>query len=92
MGLQDSFYPRMFRLAEQAAQQVTEASLRQAATTLEEADAWVQPDQNFKYVLISVTTEAAATFCRQHQHEIGLEVLRHMNVRFSLLLGKRSIG
>ena len=40
MGLQDPFYPRMFRLAEAATQQVTEAHLRQAATTLEEADAW----------------------------------------------------
>ena len=83
MGLQDPFYPRMFRLAEQAAQQVTEAHLRQAATTLEEADAWVQLDQNLTYVLISVTSIAAATLCRQYQHEIGLEVLRHMNTRVS---------
>ena len=92
MGLQDTFYPRMFRLAEQAAQQVTEARLRQAATTVEEADAWVQLDQNLKYVLISVTTGAAATLCRQHQHEIGLEVPRQMNMRFSLPVGTRSIG
>ena len=40
MGLQDPFFSRMFRLAEAAAQQVTEAQLRQAATTLEEAEAW----------------------------------------------------
>ena len=73
-------------------QQVTEAHLRQAATKLEEADAWVQLDQNLKYVLISVTTVAAATLCRQHQHESGLEVLRHMNMRFSLPVGTRSIG
>ena len=33
MGLQDPFFSRMFRLAEAAAQQVTEAQLRQAATT-----------------------------------------------------------
>ena len=92
MGLQDTFYPRMFRLAEQAAQQVTEARLRQAATTVEEADAWVQLDQNLKYVLISVTTGAAATLCSQHQHEIGLQVLRQMNMRFSLAVGTRSIG
>ena len=39
MGLQDPFYSRMFRLAEAAARPVTEAHLRQAATTLEEADA-----------------------------------------------------
>ena len=93
MGLQDPFYPRMFRLAEAAARPVTEAHLRQAATTLEEADAWVQPDQNLKYVLINVTTGAAATLCRQHQHEIGLEVLRQLNMRwFALPVGTRSIG
>ena len=49
--------------------------MRQAATTLEEADAWVQLDQNLKYALINVTTGAAATLCRQHQHAIGLDVL-----------------
>ena len=54
--------------AEATSQQVTEAHLRQ-----EEAEAWVQPDQNFKYVLVNITTGAAATLCRQHQHEIGLE-------------------
>ena len=92
MGLHDPFYPRMFRLAEAATQQVTEAHLRQAATTLEEADAWVQLDSNLKYVLINVTTGAAATLCRQYQHEIGLEILRQPNIRFALPIGTRSIG
>ena len=92
MGLHDPFYPRMFRLAEAATQQVTEAHLRQAATTLEEADAWVQLDSNLKYVLINVTTGAAATLCRQYQHEIGLEILRQLNIRFALPIETRSIG
>ena len=92
MGLQDPFYPRMFRLAEAAAQQVTEAHLRQAATTLEEAEAWAQLDQNLNYVLINVTTGAVATLCRQNQHEIGLGVLRQLNMRFALPVGTRSIG
>ena len=92
MDLQDPFYPRMSRLAEQAVQQVKEAHLRQEATTLEEADAWVELDQILKYVLMSVTTGAAATLCRQHQHEIGLEALRQMNMRFSLPVGTRSLG
>ena len=82
----------MFRLAEAAAQQVTEAHLRQAATTLEEAEAWVQLYQNLQYVLINVTTGAAATLCRQYQHEIGLEVPRQPNIRFALPVGTRSIG
>ena len=92
MGLHDPFYQRMFRLAEAAAQQVTEAYLRQAPTTLEAAEAWVQLDQNLKYVLINVTAGAAATLCRQYQHEIGLEVLRQLNIRFALPVGTRIIG
>ena len=64
MGIQDTFYPRMFNLAEQAAQQLTEAHLRAAAATLEEADTWVQLDQNLKYALINVAQGAAATVMR----------------------------
>jgi len=82
----------MFKPAEATAQQVTEAHLRQAATTLEEAEAWVQLDQNIKYVLTNVTTGAATTLCRQHQHEIGPQVLRQLNMRFALPVGTRSIG
>ena len=92
MGIQDTFYPRMFRLAEQATQQVTEQHLRAAASTLEEAEQWIQLDSNLKYVLINVTTGPAATLCRQHQHEIGLEILRQMHIRFALPVGTRSIG
>ena len=51
----------MFRLAEATTQQVTEAHFRQAASKLEEAEAWVQLDQNLKYVLTNITTGAAAT-------------------------------
>ena len=73
------------------AQQVTEAHVRQAATTLEEADAWVQFDQNLKYVLINLATGAAATLCRQHQHEIGFGIPQQLNMRFALPVGTRSI-
>ena len=82
----------MFRLAEAAAQQVTEAHLRQAAAALEEAKAWVQLGQNLKYVLINVATGAVVALCRQHQHEIGLEVLRQPNMMFALPVGTRSKG
>ena len=92
MGIQDIFYLRMFNLAEQAAQQLTEAHLRAAAATLEEADTWVQLDQSLKYVLINVTQGAAATVCRQHQHEIGLEILGQLHNRFALPIGTRSIS
>ena len=30
--------------------------------------------------------------CRQYQHEIGLEVLRQLNIRFALPVGTKSIG
>ena len=92
MGLQDPFYPRMFRIAEQATQQVTEKHLRAAASTLEEAEQWIQLDNNLKYALINITTGSAVTICRQHQHEIGLEILRQLHIRFALPVGTRSIG
>ena len=92
MGLHDPFYPRMFRLAEQAPQQVTEQHLRAAAPTVDGAETWIQLDNNLKYVLINITTGSAATVCRQHQHEIGLEILRQLHIRFALPIGTRSIG
>ena len=62
MGIQDIFYLvfylRMFNLTEHSAQQLTEAHLRAAAATLEEADTWVQLDQNLKYVLIQRHTRS----------------------------------
>ena len=75
-------------LAEQSAQQLAEAHLRAAGA----ADARVQLDQSLKYVLINLTQGAAATVCRQHQHEIGLEILRQLHNRFSLPIGTRSVA
>ena len=92
MGLMDSFYPNMLRRAATTTQRLTEADLRGAAQTLEEADRWVQLDNNLKYILVNVTTGAAATVCRQHQHEMGLETYRQLNNRFAIPLGTRSIG
>eukprot|EP00435_Cladocopium_sp_Y103_P041886 s2323_g11.t1 len=92
MGLQDPFYPRMLDKAATANQHLAEADLRGAATTPEEGDKWIQLDQNLKYILINVTTGAAATICRQYQHEIGLEIYRKLCDRFSIPTGTRSIG
>ena len=92
MGLMDSFYPNMLRRAATTTQRLTEADLRGAAQTVEEADRWVQLDNNLKYILVNVTTGAAATVCRQHQHEMGLETYRQLNNRFAIPLGTRSIG
>ena len=80
------------RRAATTTQRLTEADLRGAAQTLEEADRWVQLDNNLKYILVNVTTGAAATVCRQHQHEMGLETYRQLSNRFAIPLGTRSIG
>ena len=66
--------------------------MRGAAQTLEEADRWVQLDTNLKYILVNVTTGAAATVCQQHQRDMGLETYRQLNNRFAIPLGTRSIG
>ena len=92
MGLMDPFYPNMLRRASTTTQRLTEADLRGAAQTLEEADRWVQLDNNLKYILVNVTTGAAATICRQYQHEMGLETYSQLNNRFAIPLGTRSIG
>ena len=92
-GLQDPFYPRMFRLAEATTQQVTEAHFRQAASKLEEAEAWVQLDQNPQVrVDQHYNRSSSHAFCRQHQHEIGPEAFRQLEIRFAMPVGTRSIG
>lgn len=58
----------------------------------DEADRWVQLAVNLKYILINTPAGAAATTCRQHQSEMGLEVYRQPCHRFSIPLGTRSIG
>ena len=63
-----------------------------AAATAQEQEEWVQLDHNLKHVLIITTTAAAATLCKQYQHEIGLEIYRQLLIRFRTPLGTRSIG
>ena len=92
MGLMDPFYPNILRRAATSTQRLTEADLRGAAQNMEEADRWVQLDNNLKYILVNVTTGAAATVCRQYQHEMGLETYRQLSNRFAIPLGTRSIG
>ena len=92
MGLMDPFYPNILRRAATSTQRLTEADLRGAAQNMEEADRWVQLDNNLKYILVNVTTGAAATVCRQYQHEMGLEAYRQLSNRFAIPLGTRSVG
>jgi len=92
MGIQDNIYPDLLSRAERAPTVLTDAELIAAAGTPEEAEHWTQLANNLKYILISTTSAAAATVCRQHQAAMGLEVYRQLCQRFSIPLGTRSIG
>lgn len=83
MGVQHEIYPRCLERAEQAAAtQLTTALIRDAASTLEEAEEWIQLDSNLKYIFIIITEASAATICRQYQHECGLDIYRQICDRF----------
>ena len=92
MGIQDNIYPDLLSRAERAPTVLTDAELIAAAGTPEEAEHWTQLANNLKYILISTTSAAAATVCRQHQAAMGLEVYRQLCQRFSIPLGTRSSG
>ena len=81
-----------YREQHKSTTRLTEAELRGAAATTQEQEEWVQLDNNLKYVLIITTVGAAATLCRQFQHEIGLEIYRQLLLRFKTPIGTRSIG
>ena len=83
MGLQDNIFPQLLS---------RNAELLGAATTLEEGEKWTQLCNNLKYILIKITSGAAATVCRQHQDAMGLEVYRQLCNRFAIPVGTRSIG
>ena len=92
MGVQHNFYSQFLPRAIQSTARLTAADLTGAAANQQEADDWIQLDHNLKYVLIITTTAAAATLCRQYQHEIGLEIYRQLHLRFKTPIGTRSIG
>ena len=92
MGVQHNFYSQFLPRTAQPTARLTAADLTGAAADQQEADDWIQLDHNLKYVLIVTTTAAAATLCRQYQHEIGLETYRQLHLRFKTPIGTRSIG
>jgi hypothetical protein len=83
MGIQVNIYPDPLA-AERATTVLTDAELTTAAGMPEEAERWIQLANNLKYILISTTTAAAATVCRQHQAAMGLEVCRQLCQHFSI--------
>ena len=92
MGLMDAIYPQLRDRSEAATTRLTDTELMAAAATQQEGERWQQLATDLKYILISATTGSAATVCRQHQHEMGLEIFRQLCQRFSIPLGTRSIG
>ena len=92
MGLQHNDHTRLMRSTENATTTITELDIETAASTQAEADRWKQLSQEMKYILTSVTSGGAATFCRQYQHETGYEILRQLNRRYSIPVGTRSMG
>jgi len=92
MGIQDNIYPHLLARAQRATTVLTHAELTAAAGTLEEAERWIQLANNLKHILISTTSAAAATVCRQHQAAMCREVYRQLCQHFSLPLGTRSMG
>ena len=92
MGLMDNVYTRLLQASETATTELTDAQLRAAADTIEDGEKHVQLAADIRYILINITTNSAATVCRQFQHSNGFEIYRQLCRRFSIPLGTRSIG
>ena len=92
MGLQDNIFPQLLSRAERATTVLKDTELLAAAKTPEEGEKWTQLCNNLKYILINITSGAAATVCRQHQDAMGLEVYRQLCNRFAIPVRTRSIG
>ena len=82
-------YTRLLQASETATAELTDAQLRAAADSIEDGEKHVQ----IRYILINITTNSAATVCRQFQHSNGFEIYpQHLRRRFSVPRGTRSIG
>ena len=89
MGLMNNAHTRLLQASETATAELTDAQLRAAADSIEDGEKHVQ----IRYILINITTNSAATVCRQFQHSNGLEIYpQHLRRRFSVPRGTRSIG
>ena len=92
MGLIDNMFTRLLQASEIATTELTDAQLRGAANTIEDGEKHVQLAADLRYLLINITTNSAATVCRQFQHSNGFEIYRQLCRRFAIPLGTRSIG
>ena len=93
LGLQNSEFPPLLQTAETPNMEVTDALLRDGATTPQEAQLWVQLSRDLRYILVSVCSGQAAVLCRQHSTQAqGLETWRPLHNRFSIPVGPGSVG
>ena len=93
MGIQDPICPTLMERAEQATTAIAESQLTAGANSTQEGEHWIQLAAHLKYVLVTITSAAAAaTVVRQHQLAMGLEVYSQLCLRCSTPLGTRSIG
>ena len=89
----NSEFPRLLQTADTSNMEVTDALLRDGATTPQEAQLWVQLSRGLHYILVSVCSGQAAVLCRQHSTQAqGLETWRQLHNRFSIPAGTRSVG
>ena len=85
--IKHNYYTRFFPKAAQSP-----TRLRGVAASQQEVDEWLQLDHSLKYALIITTTAAAATLCRQYQHDIGLEIYGQLTLLCKTPLGTRSMA
>ena len=85
--------PRLLARAETSLQAITDALLREGASTPAEGDQWIRLAAELQFILISTTKASAATVCRQMGiNSNGFETWRQIHRRFSIPVGTRSIG
>ena len=78
LGLMDTQFPTLLEQAATSATTVTDADLENGASTTQEGQHWVALARDLQYILINCCTGSAATVCRQHQTNNGLETWRQL--------------
>ncbi len=92
MGLMDHQLPQPLENSENSTTTIREADLVAAANNTDEANKWIQPSTDLRYILVNICSGSAATICRQYQTHNGFEIYRQLCSRFSIPLGTMPIG
>ena len=93
LGLNHNRYPLLLEQTSALGSQVIDDTrLRGVAASPEEGNENVQLAADLRYILISVTSGAAALICRQYQQATGFEIWRQLHLRFMIPTGTRGVG